>query len=108
MVTPSFDLAPARWVIHAVGPKYRSPADAAVLAAVYVSSLARADEVGARSVAFPSISTGVYGYPEDDAAEVSVEALLAAKSKVESVLLVAFSGRSVDLWTAALEQADSR
>ena len=64
VVTPAFDLAPVRWVIHAVGPVYAGrDADAVLLRGAYRSSLARADEVGARSVAFPSISTGVYGYP---------------------------------------------
>lgn len=102
VITPSFDLAPARWVIHAVGPKYTGPADAETLAAAYTASLAKADEVGALSVAFPSISTGIYGYPEKEAAEVSVAALLAAMTNVESVLLVAFGRRTATLWTAAL------
>lgn len=107
VITPSFDLAPARWVIHAVGPKYRGPADAEILASAYVASLARADEVGARSVAFPSISTGVYGYPEEEAAEVSVAALRQASTQVLNVLLVAFGRRSEELWVAALAQAES-
>ena len=102
MITPSFDLGPARWVIHAVGPKYTGPVDAEILAAAYTSSLARADEVGARSIAFPSISTGIYGYPEEEAAEVSVAALLGAVTYVETVLLVAFGRRSAMLWEAAL------
>lgn len=103
VVTPSFDLGPARWVIHAVGPKYRGPADAEVLASAYAACLARADEVGARSVAFPSISTGVYGYPSEEAAEVSVAALLAAETQVERVLLVSFGADMAEYWTAALE-----
>lgn len=107
VLTPSFDLAPARWVIHAVGPKYRGPADAEVLASAYVASLARADEVGARSVAFPSISTGVYGYPEEEAAEVSVAALRQASTQVQTVLLVAFGRRSEELWAAALARTRS-
>lgn len=105
VITPAFDLTPARWVIHAVGPKYSGPSDAPVLAAAYTASLARADEVGARSVAFPSISTGVYGYPDEEAAEVSVGALLVASSGVESVLLVAFGGRMAGLWNTALSRA---
>src|SRR4051794_5230092 len=106
VVTPAFDLTPARWVIHAVGPKYTGPGDASVLAATYTAALGRADEVGACSVAFPSISTGVYGYPEREAAAVSVAALLAARTEVESVLLVAFGQRMAALWAAALEQSD--
>lgn len=104
VVTPGFDIPTARWVIHAVGPKYRSTDDASVLASAYQASLARADEVGARSVAFPSISTGVYGYPDEDAAEVSLAALLSARSAVESVVLVAFGQRMAELWQAALDR----
>ncbi len=59
VITPAFDLAPVRWVIHAVGPVYRGTAeDTGLLQSAYTSSLARADEVGATSVALPSISTG--------------------------------------------------
>ena len=101
-VTPAYDLAPVLWVIHAVGPIYSGSGDAEVLASAYTSSLARADEVGARSVAFPSISTGVYGYPEEEAAEVSVRALRSATTDVERVLLVAFGRRMHDLWTAVV------
>jgi len=53
VLTEAFDLAPVRWVIHAVGPIYRGPQDAATLASAYTQALARADEVGATSVAFP-------------------------------------------------------
>ncbi|HWH30773.1 MAG TPA: O-acetyl-ADP-ribose deacetylase [Mycobacteriales bacterium] len=104
VVTPAFDLEPrVRWVIHAVGPVHRSrPEEADLLAGAYTASLARADEVGARSVAFPSISTGVYGYPDDEAAQVSVAALRSATTAVERVLLCAFSGRMARLWQAAL------
>jgi len=98
VITPAFSMRTAHWVIHAVGPQYSGPQDEAVLAATYLAALARADEVGARSVAFPSISTGVYGYPEDEAARVSVAALRAATTQVETVLLVAFSGRMAQLW----------
>jgi O-acetyl-ADP-ribose deacetylase (regulator of RNase III) len=105
VVTPAFDLAPVKWVIHAVGPIYSGPKDAAVLASAYLSSLARADEVGARSVAFPSISTGVYGYPLDDAAVVSVEALRGATTDVELVRLVAFNEPAYAAWDRALAAA---
>ena len=103
VVTPAFDLAPALWVIHAVGPIYRGPRDAVVLASAYTAALARADEVGARSIAFPSISTGAYGYPPAGAAVVSVRALRAAGTRVERVLLVAFDPETERLWRAAAE-----
>ena len=106
VITPSFDLAPAQWIIHAVGPKYRGPVDARVLSAAYTASLARADEVAAKSVAFPSISTGIYGYPTKDAAAVSVDALLNADTQVELVLLVSFGNRMADLWMGALKRSE--
>ena len=102
VLTPAFDLAPVRWVIHAVGPVYTGPQDADTLMSAYTAALARADEVGARSVAFPSISTRVYGYPGGDAAMLSVEALLKADTQVETVLLVAFSDDMADMWDYAL------
>ena len=65
---------PARWIIHTVGPRWsgghRGEAD--LLAACYRNSLQAASEIGARTVAFPAISTGVFGYPPDEAAEVAV------------------------------------
>ncbi len=68
---------PARFVIHAVGPIWRggSTGEPELLASAYRSSLARAAELGIRSVAFPSISTGIYGYPIDQAARVALSAV---------------------------------
>ncbi len=63
----------AKWVIHAVGPIYAGlESDKAELASAYRESLMRAQEAGVRSVAFPSISTGVYGYPIKEAAPIAV------------------------------------
>jgi O-acetyl-ADP-ribose deacetylase (regulator of RNase III) len=94
-VTPGFRL-PARWIIHTVGPVWRGGDDGEAdrLRSCYVESLARADEVEACSVAFPAISTGVYGYPVDAAAEIAVTALREADTAVESVLLVAFNSET--------------
>lgn len=102
VVTEAFGLAPVRWVIHAVGPVYSGPASASELASAYVVALARADEVGARSVAFPAISTGVYGYPVVEAAEVSVGALRGASTRVARVLLVAYDEAAALAWERAL------
>src|SRR5689334_10060144 len=68
--TPGFRL-PARWVIHTVGPVWRGGGrgEPELLASCYRRSLEEADRVGARSVAFPSVSTGIYGYPVAAAAE---------------------------------------
>lgn len=102
VITPAFGMSTATWVIHAVGPIYSGPQDHAVLASAYVASLARADEVGARSVAFPAISTGVYGFPADEAARISVQALRSADTQVQTVLLVAFGRSTALLWEQAL------
>ena len=102
VVTAAYGLAPVRWVVHAVGPVYAGPQDAAVLASAYTAALACCDEVGARSVAFPAISTGVYGYPPGGAAAVSVAALQGAVTAVERCLLVAFDERTAGLWRAEL------
>jgi O-acetyl-ADP-ribose deacetylase len=97
--TPGFRLR-ARWVIHTVGPVWRGGAagEPELLASCYRRSLEVADELGARSVAFPAISTGVYGYPPEDAADVAVTTIRAAPTSVELVRLVAFDGRTARLY----------
>jgi O-acetyl-ADP-ribose deacetylase (regulator of RNase III) len=104
--TPAFDLdPPVRFVIHTVGPVWRQhEADEAdrLLASCYLASLAEADRVGARSVAFPAISTGIYGFPPDRAAPLAVATLRGATTQVERVLLVAFDQASLDRYEAAL------
>jgi O-acetyl-ADP-ribose deacetylase (regulator of RNase III) len=89
--TPGFDLA-ARWVIHTVGPVWQGGGhdEPDLLASCYVRSLRVADEVGAQSVAFPAISTGIYGYPPELAARVAVETLQGAGTGVAVATLVAF------------------
>src|SRR5215203_585032 len=81
-VTPGFRL-PARWVIHTVGPVWQggSRGEPQLLASCYRRSLARADEVQARTVAFPAISTGVYGYPIGEAAAVAVATVRATPTE---------------------------
>jgi O-acetyl-ADP-ribose deacetylase (regulator of RNase III) len=105
VVTPSFRLGPRiTHVVHAVGPRYgEDQPSEQLLAGAYTSSLARCDEVGATSVAFPAISTGVYGYPLEEACGVSVAALRSARTSVERCVLVAFDGRTYDAWERALE-----
>lgn len=74
---------PARWVIHTVGPVYAKTEDRSdLLASCFRSSLRVADELGARSVGFPAVSTGVYGWPVDDAARIAVGTLRAATPEV--------------------------
>lgn len=90
-VTPGFRLR-ARWVIHTVGPVWRGgdQGEPELLASCYSRSLERADEVAAVSVAFPAISTGIYGYPSADAAEIAVATVRAATTGVEEVRFVCF------------------
>jgi O-acetyl-ADP-ribose deacetylase (regulator of RNase III) len=111
-ITPGFDL-PARFVIHTVGPVWRGGqyGEALQLAAAYRNACALASERGLRSVAFPAISTGVYGYPLDAACGIAVSALdaaLLAASSIESILLVAFDARTRDALEAALREACGR
>ena len=91
---------PARWVIHTVGPVYRgSPDDAELLACAHRTSIARARELGARSVAFPAISTGVYGYPVELAAPIALAEARAADDL--DITFVLFSGATVLAFRAA-------
>ena len=97
-VTPGFRL-PARWVVHTAGPVWRGGGEGedAALASAYRASLAAAQRVGAESVAFPAVSTGVYGFPPDRAAGVAVDAVRrwqAAHARPHRVLLVAFDAAS--------------
>jgi O-acetyl-ADP-ribose deacetylase (regulator of RNase III) len=94
---------PARWVIHTVGPVYSAVDDpAALLASCHIEALRVADELGARTVAFPAISAGVYGYPLDKAAPVAVEAVRAADTQVELVRFVLFGDDALRAFAAAL------
>ena len=82
---------PARWVIHTVGPVYAKSEDrSGLLASCHVEALRVADELRAESVAFPAISTGVYGYPLDEAAPVAVRSAREADTRVREVRFVLF------------------
>ncbi len=90
VATTAGDL-PARWVIHTVGPVYAAREDrSATLRSCYTASLRVADEVGARTVAFPLVSAGVYGWPVDDAVRQALTALHGATTRVEESRLVLF------------------
>jgi O-acetyl-ADP-ribose deacetylase (regulator of RNase III) len=93
----------ARWVIHTVGPVYSgSPEDARLLASCHTESLRVADELGARTVAFPAISTGVYGYPVEEAGTVAVRAVLAAETGVEEIRFVLFGRAAFEAFDRAV------
>ncbi len=98
---------PARWVLHAVGPIWRGGGhgEPGLLAGAYRSCLDLADELGARSVAFPAISMGIYGYPPPEGAGVAVRTVaeyLRGETQIELVRFVLFSEETYDLFADAL------
>ncbi len=101
--TAGYDL-PADHVIHTVGPVWHGgdEGEPELLASCYRRSLEVADEIGARSVAFPAISTGVYGYPREQAAEIAVAAVTGTETRVDRVVLCAFDDETAGLYRSAL------
>jgi O-acetyl-ADP-ribose deacetylase (regulator of RNase III) len=108
-VTEGFRL-PARWVIHTVGPVWHGGdrGEPELLASCYRTALARADEVGARSIAFPAISTGIFGYPSDRAADVAVGTVRTTPALAERVVFVCFNEATVAAYEAALGVSGDR
>jgi O-acetyl-ADP-ribose deacetylase len=103
VATTAGDL-PARWVIHTVGPVYaRSEDRSGLLASCHAESLRVADGLGARTVAFPAISTGVYGYPVEKAAGVAIQAVRGADTRVEEVRFVLFGRDAYEAFEHALD-----
>jgi O-acetyl-ADP-ribose deacetylase len=91
----------ARWVIHTVGPTYAESKDKSqLLADCFRNSLRIADELGAATVAFPAISTGVYRWPVDDAARIAVGTVRSSDTQVDEVRFVLFDKRAYDAFTA--------
>ena len=87
----------ARWVIHTVGPVWSASEDRShLLASCYRESLRVADELGAKTVAFPAISTGIYGWPIDDGARIAVETVRSADTTVGEVRFVLFDERAYE------------
>src|SRR5690606_10010403 len=101
--TAGHDL-PARWVIHTVGPnRHRGETDPSLLAACFTSALDVADAVSARTVAFPAISAGVYGWDPGEVARVAVGAVRGWSGDVELVRFVLFGDDVLRAFTSALE-----
>ncbi len=96
---------PARWVIHVVGPVHSRAEDRReLLASCYREALRVADELGARSVAFPAVSAGIYGWPIDDAADVAVRTVAGATSAVDDVRFVLFNDEALAQFQRALAE----
>lgn len=91
-------LMPARWVIHVVGPnRHAGETDRNLLTSCYRRALEVADELGARSVAFPLVSAGVYGWPQEDAVDAALETLRSTATQVELARMVAFGRPAYEL-----------
>lgn len=91
-ITPGYRL-PAKWIIHTVGPVWHGGRrnEAALLANCYRHSLELALAHGVKSIAFPGISTGVYGYPKDQAAQIAVTAMREYENKFDEIIACCFS-----------------
>jgi len=95
---------PARWVIHTAGPVYSPGQDRSrLLASCYRESLRVADELGARSVAFPAVSAGIYGWPAGDAARIAVSTVRGTSSQVEEARFVLFTPDLLGAFRHALD-----
>lgn len=109
-LTPGFEL-PARFVVHTVGPVWRggNSGEAELLASCYKNSLALAAGQGARTIAFPAISCGVYGFPAREAARIAVREItsfLCEESAFELVVLVAFQPELASILREAVQRAE--
>jgi O-acetyl-ADP-ribose deacetylase (regulator of RNase III) len=90
-------------VIHVVGPNHAAgQTDRSLLTSCYVRALEVADELGARTVAVPLVSAGIYGWPKDDAVAAALEVLRSAATRVEEARIVAFDEATYDMVLAAL------
>ena len=102
VATPAGDL-PATWVIHTVGPVYSATEeDPVLLASCHTEALRVADELGAKTVAFPAISTGAYGYPAAEAAAVAIGSVRGASTDVDEVRFVLFGHDAYEAFERAL------
>ncbi len=103
VATTAGDL-PAKWVIHTVGPVWSSAHDrSGLLASCYRESLRVADELGARTVAFPAISTGIYGWPIDDGAHIAVDTVRATTTEVREIRFVLFGTAARQAFESAVD-----
>ncbi|MDH5649415.1 MAG: O-acetyl-ADP-ribose deacetylase [Gammaproteobacteria bacterium] len=102
-VTPGY-LLPAKWVIHTVGPVWQGgdKGEAVLLAGCYRHSLELALENGVRSIAFPAISTGVYGYPKEQAARIALTVMRQYENQFERVICCCFSENDKNLYAREL------
>ena len=107
-VTPGFRL-PAKWVIHTVGPVWHGGAsgEPELLRNCYERSLALAEEQGARTIAFPSISTGVYGYPKEEAARIALGVMRRESTSFEEIIACCFSAQDAAIYRELCPECDA-
>ncbi len=109
-VATSAGKLPARYIFHAVGPIYSgTPKDAQLLASAYQGCLDLAEQYRISSIAFPSLSTGVYGYPLDEAAPVALRTIIQHVQKptgLQQVMVVLFGDEAFSAFETALEEVD--
>ncbi len=110
-ITHGYNL-PARWVIHTVGPVWRGGThnEDQLLANCYRNSLDLAARYGVKTIAFPSISTGAYGFPVERAARIALREIatsLAANPTVQKVIMVCFGDRAFQEYKSALQELRS-
>ncbi|MFI9645206.1 O-acetyl-ADP-ribose deacetylase [Streptomyces sp. NPDC052040] len=97
----------AHWVIHTVGPVWSATEDRGhLLASCYRESLRVADQLGARTVAFPAVSTGVYRWPMEDAARIALETVRAAETAVEEIRFVLYDDHAYAAFAGHLDRLD--
>ncbi|MET0013553.1 MAG: O-acetyl-ADP-ribose deacetylase [Sedimenticola sp.] len=104
-ITPGFRL-PATWVIHTVGPVWHGGGggEAALLRSCYENSLALAREYGVKSIAFPGISTGVYGYPKREAAAIALD-VMGSAGDFEEIIACCFSEQDAELYRSLSDES---
>jgi len=103
-ITPGFDL-PAKWVIHTVGPVWRGGGEGEedLLRSCYENSFNLARENAVRSIAFPGISTGVYGYPKQAAAKIALTVMLSRQAEYAEIVACCFSAADAALYQGLLD-----
>ncbi|HDK38147.1 MAG TPA: O-acetyl-ADP-ribose deacetylase [Thiolapillus brandeum] len=104
-ITPGFNL-PAKWIIHTVGPVWHGggQGEAELLRSAYTNSLKLAQQHHIRSIAFPAISTGVYGYPKEEAARIAIQAGRAFVADMDAIIYCCFSEQDAAVYRKLLQE----
>jgi O-acetyl-ADP-ribose deacetylase (regulator of RNase III) len=100
---------PAQWVIHVVGPNWNAgQRDPGLLESCYREALRVADELGARTVAFPAVSAGIYGWPVEDAARIAIRTVATAETEVQEAVFVLFGQNMYAVFAASLQDLETQ